>query len=388
MARFKDRRLLLLFSAMMFLMVARAEDDCDNSHFEFSLSCNKPIDPWIERRNMMDIISAGSREACGKELDVSNTVLRRDDDKEGCEGDGDQEDNLWNRSVDGTDEVKTVPDQANEDEELSEEDEKQFVEGLSGATNIKDPIKKGIKMLQKKSKNFLKKGLNLLKKVTSSLSFLGPALDLIIMFMPDGKSDELKAIESGFAQMGARLDAVSIKLESIEGATAYNSIISDLTQFESKVDYLIQKYEGLGAELKVADMSLELPLQIKNSLEDLVSAIKDGGNLGSDMNHAVRIFNGASELNDRKTLIEIYMDAVNNDCSKILRLSSRLMKIVRDAQKLIYLYENTQKLCLPGDDKGYPEMIYKMYKTTVHHYITCTASALVNAKKVMLHCCH
>ena len=389
MARFKDRRLLLLFSAMMFLMVARAEIiDCDDSLFAYTLSCNQAVDPWIATRDTLDIISAGSAEACGKDLDedVSNKVLRRENDEGGCEEDGEIV-TLWLHSVDGIDEIKTVPDEElAENEELSEEDKKEQVEDISGKTAIAEPVKKVIKKLKKNSAATLKQGLTLLKKVSSVLMFAGPVLDLIVLFMPSGKSEELNAIESGFVQMGARLDAVSNKLENIEGATAYNAIINDLAQYESQVDNLIQKYDELGAQFEVVDMSLEMPSRIKTSLEDLVSAIKDGGNLDSKLNHAVRVFNGASELNnDGKTLIEIYMGVVNNDCSKILPLSSRIMKIVRDAQKLMYFYENNQQLCLPGDDKGYPKMIYDMYTTTTDQYIKCTTSALDNANKVKCH---
>ena len=80
--------------------------------------------------------------------------------------------------------------------------------------------------------------------------------------------------------------------------------------------------------------------------------------------------------------MEIFVDAVNNDCSKILPMANTVMGLVRDAQRLQYFYEINQQLISPRDDKGYPKMVYDMYTVTMTEYEKCTKHAVLNAREV------
>jgi hypothetical protein len=91
---------------------------------------------------------------------------------------------------------------------------------------------------------------------------------------------------------------------------------------------------------------------------------------------------GNTAFTGNEKLLEVYLNAVDGDCSKVIPLSTELIAMVRSLQRLQYFYEVNQKLITPDNDKGYPKMIYDMYKEGVNQYVKCTSSAGTDALKV------
>ena len=155
-----------------------------------------------------------------------------------------------------------------------------------------------------------------------------------------------------------------------------------LIDFEGDVDHTNEKYEQLVEEIKAADLSQELPLEVKGHIEDLVEAIKNPGEIGNKLKLIDNLFRGNSGFTKGKTLLEMFVDAVDNDCSKILPLANKLIAVIKAAQRLQYFYEINQQLVKPNDDKGYPKMIYDMYIKSMKEYKKCTLNAVFYAQKV------
>ena len=234
----------------------------------------------------------------------------------------------------------------------------------------------------KKSKAWMQKGLKVLGAIATAAQFVGPILDIILLFVPASKSAELQAIESGFAKMGAKIDAVSYNLDSIKGAADWNAFVSQLMEFEGDVNHMTRKYKELVEEINAADPDEELPAIVKSHIEDLVNDVKTSGKIGSKLELVKSLFQGTSAFSKGKTLLEMFVDAVNNDCSKILPMSHKLLSVVKNAQRLQFFYEINQKLVEPNDDKGYPKAVYDMYKQSLLAYTKCTRAAASNARQV------
>ena len=333
--------------------------DCSKNDAGYTLPCNKNLDPWRETRTKLDNLTS--------EVESSN------DDTD-----------VWTRLADGknhetlsfalaADAISdTLSDIKSEHAEKAAEAAEDAAESAAEALKTKGP------------KRVLLKGLKTLKLLASAAQFVGPAIDIILLFAPASKSAELVAIESGFSKMGGKIDSLAYELGNVQGALEWNAVVGKLMDFEGTVDQTTKKYIQLSEAIKAADLSQELPLSIKGQIEDLVDAIKSPGDIGNKLQLVDNLFKGNSGFTKGKTLLEIFVEAVDNDCSKILPLSNKLIKVVKDAQRLQYFYEINQQLTKPHDDKGYPKMVYDMYKNAMSVYEKCTKNAVSYAHKVCI----
>ena len=354
-------RLLLLTS----LMVVNSQSTCEDPGAGYTLSCNTMIDPWIETRDKLDVLVAGSEAACGRNpvddgssIPFDNNVLietgesrltgksvRAEDDQGGCEPK--LEFDMWNGDKKKTGSSSRMP-----------------------SVNVNKAAG---------SKQHLMTGLQVLGVLASTLQVVGPIMDIVLMFMPQEKSMELQAIESGFAKMGAKFESVTVQLDNIEGAIAWNTILDNLLQLESKVDVLLVMYNRIAVELDSVDQDREIPSQTTGKIETLVTQIGEG--LAYNLNTVVKLFKGESALTEGKTILDIYMSAVDNDCSRILKMAYRIIQIVKDAQKLMFFYEINQQLT-QADDDNYSGIMYQMYAITSRQFTECTISAASRAQEV------
>ena len=345
-------------SLTLMVAIGVSAQDCDNMETGFTLPCNQDLDPWKQMREKVD----------GLTSDIDQGSERRI--------------TTWQRIKYGREKVKSI---MKTPEKLSmaakataEAFKKKTEEAAKAATKTAEEVTD----TAKKATNWLKKGAKIMGKLAAVAQFVGPIMDIVLLFSPLGKSEELKAIESGFAKMGAKIDAVSYKLESIEGALDWNSVVSQLMEFEGTVNHNTEKYEQLVEEISTADPTQELSLTIKGHIEDLVNAIRTSGEIGNKLQLVENLFKGTSAFTNGKTLLEMFVDSVDNDCSKILPMSNKLIAMVKDGQRLQYFYEINQKLVEPNDDKGYPKAVYEMYKDSIEAYKKCTEAAVSNAEKV------
>lgn len=316
--------------------VATACQDCGSTDAVYTLHCNRELDPWKETRAKMETLEKDS------EFDSL-------DDAE-----------IWKRVRGSLQTIESV------------------------AENSVDVAETAITESAKKAQKSLKKGIKIAKAIASVAQLVGPIIDIILLFAPTTKSTELVAIEAGFAKIGAKIDSVAYNLENIRDASAWNAIVPELLEFEGTVHHTTEKYKQLVEEIKAADHSRELPLDVKGKIEDLVDAIRLSGGIGNKLQMVDNLFRGNSGLTDGKNLVQIFVDAVDNDCSKILPMANSVIGLVKDAQRLQYFYEINKQLVKPMDDKGYPKMIYDMYGVTMNVYETCTKHAILNAREVMV----
>ena len=334
-----------------------AQTSCtENSDVGYTLPCNRDLDPWKETRKKLD--------------DVTSEIESADDS------------NIWSRAEDGKEKVAFVLDThealSGAYDATAEALKNEAVEAAEAATKTVEEVAEQAKG----AKKWLQKGAKALKAIASAAQFVGPILDIVLLFAPASKSDELVAIESGFAKLGAKVDAVAYTLDNVQGALDWNTVVGKLIDFEGDVDHTNEKYEQLVEEIKAADLSQELPLEVKGHIEDLVEAIKNPGEIGNKLKLIDNLFRGNSGFTKGKTLLEMFVDAVDNDCSKILPMSNKLIAVVKDAQRLQYFYEINQQLVKPNDDKGYPKMIYDLYVKSMSEYKKCTLNAVFYAQKV------
>ena len=325
--------MLLLASAAM------ASQDCNSTDAVYLLPCNQDLDPWRGTREKMEALN-------------NEALENSSDDTE-----------IWSIKAQSASEIVT---------------------GFGKSTDAAEAALE-LAEIAGMAKKKLTKPAKALKVFSTVVQFVGPVLDLILLFAPASKSAELVAIEAGFAQMGAKIDSLAYNLEIIEDALGWNAVVSDLIEFEGTVHHTTEKYEQLVETIKDSDHSQELPLFVKGQIEELVNAIKLSG-IGNKLQLIDNLFRGNSGFTDGKSLLEIFVDAVDNDCSKILPMASKIMAIVKDAQRLQFFYEINQQLTNPNDDKGYPKMIYDMYTITMMVYEKCTKDAIVNAQKVCRVC--
>ena len=334
----------------------QAETDCRNSDVGYTLPCNKDLDPWKETRTKLESVTS--------EIETE------------------EESDIWSRIEDGKDKVEFILDThealTEAAEATAEALKKEAVEAAEAATKTAEELAE----TAKGAKKWLQKGAAALKAIASAAQFVGPILDIVLLFAPASKSDELVAIESGFAKIGAKVDAVAYTLDNVQGALDWNAVVGKLIDFEGDVDHITQKYEQLVEEIKAVDTSQELPLSVKGHIEDLVDAIKSPGEIGNKLQLIDNLFRGNSGFTKGKTLLEMFVDAVDNDCSKILPMSNKLIAVVKDAQRLQYFYEINQQLVKPNDDKGYPKMVYDMYVNAMAVYKKCTINSVFYAQKV------
>ena len=348
----------LSLTLMVAIGVTAQDVDCDNTETGFTLPCNQDLDPYRQMREKVD----------GLTSDIDQVTERRV--------------TTWKRIKYGREKVKSImetPEKLSKAAKATAEAfKKKTEEAAKAATKTVEEVADNAK----KATGWLKKGAKILGKLAAVAQFVGPIMDIVLLFAPLGKSEELKAIESGFAKMGAKIDAVSYKLESIEGALDWNSVVSQLMEFEGNVNHNTEKYKELVEEINAADPTQELSPTIKGHIEDLVNAIRTSGEIGNKLQLVENLFKGTSAFTNGKTLLEMFVDAVDNDCSKILPMSNKLIAIVKDAQRLQYFYEINQKLVEPNDDKGYPKAVYEMYTDSIEAYKKCTSAAVANAEKV------
>jgi hypothetical protein len=236
-----------------------------------------------------------------------------------------------------------------------------------------------------KATGWLKKGAKILGAIATAVQFLGPVLDIVLLFAPASKSEELKAIESGFAKMGAKIDAVSDQIKNVKDSLMWNGVVAKLSAIEATAKQTTNKYKGLVSAIDgIGPDITDLPLDVKNRIEDLVNAVRDTGNIGNSLQLVENLYFGKSALTDHKGLLELFQTAVENDCTKLLPLASELTAMVKQLQRVQYFYEINQKLITTDNDKGYPKVIYDMYKGAVTQYTKCTRSADTEAQKVCL----
>ena len=354
MIRYPRKICVMLELLVVLLLVAGTTSlDCSKNDAGYTLPCNKNLDPWKETRTKLDSLTSEMESAGGADI--------------------------WTRLTDGKEKVEFVLGSHEAltgardavSEALSDENADKAADT---AGDVAEKAKGATKWLQK--------GAKALKVLASAAQFVGPILDIFLLFAPASKSDELVAIESGFAKMGAKIDSVAHKLGNVEGALDWNVVVGKLMEFEATVDQTTKKYNQLVEEIKATDFSRELPLSVKGQIEDLVDAIKNPGDIGNQLQLVDNLFRGKSGFTKGKTLLDMFVEAVDNDCSKILPMSNKLIKIVKDAQRLQYFYEINQQLTKPNDDKGYPKMVYEMYTNAMSVYQKCTKNAVSYAQKV------
>ena len=355
------RGLLLLPLAVTVVIlsvgVSTQDVNCNDGETGYTLPCNTDLDPWKKMRTKIDGLNSDS--------DASPF-------------------SVWARIKYGKEKVATI---VNTPEKLSkaakataEKLKEKTEEAAEAATEAVEEVAEKAKG----AKKWLQKGAKILGALATATQFIGPILDIVLLFAPQSKSPELTAIESGFAKMGAKIDSVSYKLENIQGSLDWNAVVGQLVEFESTVNHVNEKYKQLVEEMKAVDPTQELPLNVKGHIEDLVDAIRNSGDIGSKLQLVENLYKGTSAFTNGKTLLEMFVDAVDNDCSKILPMSNKVISLVKNAQRLQYFYEINQKLVKPDDDKGYPKMVYDMYKDSMMEYSKCTKSAAENAQEVSL----
>ena len=381
MIRYPRKICVMLELLVVLLLVAGTTSlDCSKNDAGYTLPCNKNLDPWKETRTKLDSLTSEMESAGGADI--------------------------WTRLTDGKEKVEFVLGSHEAltgardavSEALSDENADKAAEAVEAAAEAfmgnknaekaadaaKDAADTAGDVAEKAkgATKWLQKGAKALKVLASAAQFVGPILDIVLLFAPASKSDELVAIESGFAKMGAKIDSVAHKLGNVEGALDWNVVVGKLMEFEATVDQTTKKYNQLVEEIKATDFSRELPLSVKGQIEDLVDAIKNPGDIGNQLQLVDNLFRGKSGFTKGKTLLDMFVEAVDNDCSKILPMSNKLIKVVKDAQRLQYFYEINQQLTKPNDDKGYPKMVYEMYTNAMSVYQKCTKNAVSYAQKV------
>ena len=286
-----------MLGLILVLVVSAVSEDCRNPDVGYTLPCNRDLDPWKRSKQKMDALK--------NDLD-SDTI----DDSD-----------IWKGIKDGKKYASPIADLS----ELSEgfEETAKAAEAAEAAAEV---AKKA-----EEAKSMLKRGVKFAKKVAAVAQFVGPIIDIILLFAPVTiKSDELVAIEAGLAEIGSKIDTLAYNLENIQDALAWNAILPDLTGFEATVRHTTEKYERLVEAIKTADISRELPLEIRNQIERLVNDIQGSGNIGNKLEWIDSLYNGKSGFTAEQNLLEIFVDAVNNDCSKILPMANTVMRLVRD----------------------------------------------------------
>ena len=354
-----QRKICVMIELLLVLVVGATSLDCSKNDAGYTLPCNKNLDPWRETRTKLDSLTG--------EIESS-----KDDN------------DVWTRLADGKNH-ETLSFALAADaisDTLSDIKSENAEKAAKAAEDAADSAAEALKA--KGPKKTLLKGLKTLKLLASAAQFVGPTIDIILLFAPASKSAELVAIESGFAKMGGKIDSLAYELGNVQGALEWNAVVGKLMEFEGTVDQTTKKYIQLGEAIKAADLSQELPPSIKGQIEDLVNAIKSPGDIGNKLQFVDNLFKGNSGFTKGKTLLEMFVEAVDNDCSKILPMSNKLIKVVKDAQRLQYFYEINQQLMKPHDDKGYPKMIYDMYRNAMTVYEKCTKNAVSYAQKVCI----
>ena len=247
-------------------------------------------------------------------------------------------------------------------------------------TAVTEAIEKAGEVAQK----VLKKGLKVLSAIASCAQFVGPILDIIMMFLPTAaKSPELKAIEKGFAETDAALEAMSLKLDQIEDNSDFNALVTDLLEFESSVEHGMEKYKAFAEYLDEIDTTMALPSQGKSMLEDYINYIRSTGKIGQQLEKfTTLILEGSPLVSNGEHLLSIFRRAEKNDCSKILPFAHRILGLIQNAQKLQFLYEMNQGIIEPEDDKGYPRVVYDIYVEVSEQYIDCYHNVATYAPKV------
>ena len=233
--------------------------------------------------------------------------------------------------------------------------------------------------------SFLKKGLKIIGALADVAQFLGPIIDIVLLFIPASKSAELKAIEKGFAEVTGKLEVMTMRFENVENSIVWNSLVPMLVEFEGKVEVGMEKFENLAAHLEETyeDSGDLIDDQGKSMLEDLVDYIRTDGHMGEQLHTITRlVLEGSALVSQNERLLTIFRRAVENDCTQILPLAYRLFMLVRNAQKLVYFYEINQGIIDSYDDKGFPKDVYDIYVEISEQYAACTREAPITALEV------
>ena len=168
------------------------------------------------------------------------------------------------------------------------------------------------------------------------------------------------------------MDVLSLRLDQLEDKSDFNAILSDLINFEASVDHRMTKYRAVADYFNENDPDEDLTLEGKTLLEDLVSYIKETGDIAKQMQFLTKhILQGTTLAFDGERLLTTFRRAQQNDCSKILPFGYRLLNIIRSAQKLQFIYELNQGMIDSSDDKGYPKVVHEIYLEVVDQYADC-----------------
>ena len=207
-----------------------------------------------------------------------------------------------------------------------------LVTSYTGVLNAHKVGKSAMEVIKKmdtgKLQSILKNGLKFLGAISSVAQFVGPIFDIVLMFLPKAKSPELKAIETGFSETDAALDVLSLRLDQLEDRSDFNAILSDLINFEASVDHGMTKYRAVANYFNENDPDEDLTLEGMTLLEDLISYVKETGDIAKQMQFLKKhILQGSTLAFNGERLLSTFRRAQKNDCSKILPFGYRLLNI-------------------------------------------------------------
>ena len=238
-------------------------------------------------------------------------------------------------------------------------------------------------MDDKKLETIFRKRLKFLSAISSVAQFVGPIFEVVLAFLPKVKSRELKAIETGFSETDAALDVLSLRLDQLEDKSDFNAVLSDLINFEASVDYGMTKYRAIAEYFDENDPEEELAPEGKTLLENLINYIGETGDIAKQLQSFTKhILQGTALAFDGERLLTTFRRGQQNDCSKILSFGGRLLNIIRNAQRLQFIYELNQGMIDYTDDKGYPREVHEIYVEVVEQYADCNRNVAKHAVDV------
>ena len=214
-------------------------------------------------------------------------------------------------------------------------------------------------------------GLKVVKAIASVAQVCTVAKRIVTNFLPDKQSPELKEIRARFSQTNAALDALSFKLDQLEGKSDFKAILPKLTNFKASVDLGMKKYNKIAKYFKNRDVTSEA----KKWLEDLINYVGNSGNIEQQLQLMTDYILEGTDMafiNADKRLISTFRRAEDNDCSKIIPFGVKLLTLIQNAQTLQFFYELNQGLVSVTDDKGYPRDMYNIYVEIVEQYADCS----------------
>ena len=227
------------------------------------------------------------------------------------------------------------------------------------------------------------KKLKFFGALSTVAQFVGPIFDVVLAFLPKVKSRELKAIETGFSETDAALDVLSLRLDQLEDKSDFNTVLSDLINFEASVDYGMTKYRAIAEYFDENDPEEELAPEGKTLLENLINYIGETGDIAKQLQSFTKhILQGTALAFHGERLLTTFRRGQQNDCSKILSFGGRLLNIIRNAQRLQFIYELNQGMIDYTDDKGYPREVHEIYVEVVEQYADCNRNVAKHAVDV------